>query len=226
MQVSVNYYAEMGPGKLEKSAENAKHSGLSPSSADQGISRNGSLDAVGDDSIHINENTMKKVDVGKRNQQNTNKKNVLLSQQKKVDHQRQAQANEVVGHSLPRARSNIGAVTAQTPMQASQPDISHRSASLHHSVADQQHSQMSYAGSVSLSQLRTHNHDVLAQARANPFPSPNIAKEVLNKPIQKKAYLAAAHSMRPYSNPNKSYYQNKMYTNALRYEQENQNLAE
>lgn len=85
---------------------------------------------------------------------------------------------------------------------------------------------MSHVGSESLLQMRSHNVEVMEKARANQFSSTNIAKEVLNKPIQKKAYLAAAHSMRPYSNPNNLYFQHKAHTNLLRQFGNNKNHGE
>ena len=46
----------------------------------------------------------------------------------------------------------------------------------------------------------------MEQIRERPFESPNLVKEVLNKPNFKKSVLGHAMSLKPYLNPNREYY--------------------
>jgi len=240
--MSANHYGEqeqpLPRSSLKRRAlEDGSIGGLTPSSADHGLARNETLDSIVDDSAQIHNdiggNQMKRIELKNLNQQQSHnsslahqKNSALLSNQKQVNGQ-QLHAYESAGPGEPRARSYLGggpsAGMTQTPSydalnQHMLPQISHRAGSLQHSAQNAHHSQMSRGGSVSLSQLHSYNQNVLQKAQANQFLSTNIAVEVLNKPLQKKAHLANAQSLRPYINPNSEYFQSKQYGNLLSWE--------
>lgn len=54
--------------------------------------------------------------------------------------------------------------------------------------------------------MKTYNRGIMDQIRERPFESPNLVKEVLNKPKYQKSVLAHAMSLKPYLNPNRDYY--------------------
>lgn len=54
--------------------------------------------------------------------------------------------------------------------------------------------------------MKTYNKAIMEQIRERPFESPNLVKEVLNKPKYQKSVLAHAMSLKPYLNPNREYY--------------------
>jgi len=240
--LSANYYGgheqPLPRSSLNRRAlEDASIGGLTPSSAGHGLARNETLDSIVDDSTQIHNdvggNPMKRIELENLNQHrslNTSlahqQNSVFLSNQKHVNSQ-QLHAYESAGRGEPRARSYLGggppAGMTQTPSydalnQHMLPQVSHRSGSLQHGGLNAQHSQVSRGGSVSLSQLHSYNQNVLRQAQASQFLSTNIAVEVLNKPLQKKAHLANAQSLRPYINPNSEYFQSKQYGNLLSWE--------
>lgn len=227
-RASMNRYGDAEAVVQQSTANNAPQSGPRPDEDGQArAADNGaSIGEQAHNSLHISESMMKKVEIEKNSELNDDKsKSVLLSNQKRANNHQQMQAYETSDpHTLPRIRTNADSLSAK-PMRDRR-EGSQRSLSLQRSAANPHLSQLSHAGSVSLLQLRTHNQGVMDKARAHEFTSPDIAQEVLNKPLQKKAYLAAAHSMRPYANPNKAYYFNRKHGQLQRHEHENLNLAQ
>jgi len=84
---------------------------------------------------------------------------------------------------------------------------SHRSHSK--SQMDSIHGAPSHHTMVASKSLKQYNKQVMKNISSSPFISHNIASEVLNKPLQKRAQLTNARCMKPYINPNAIYYNRK-----------------